>query len=187
MELVVIIDMLAVLLGCATAGSRGLFALARDRRLPSGLGRVSSHGTPLAAGIVVMAGYAVAILVTTLWTGLWASPAFPHYVAMFNVLSAFGSLAMACVYFLLSLGAFHGLADYQRRWVVALAAVVGMAVTGAAIFGAVYEVAAPVAYAPAAAAVVFAIGLVAARRAGSHRRPVAASGVTRTSPYPGDA
>ena len=35
LELVVLLDMLAVPIGCAVAASRGLFAMARDRRLPA--------------------------------------------------------------------------------------------------------------------------------------------------------
>jgi amino acid transporter len=165
MELVVVLDMLAVLLGCATAGSRGLFAMARDGRLPAPLAAVSKRGTPLTAGLTVMAGYVVAVVVTTQWGSLWASPGVPHYAAMFSVLATFGSFSLACVYFLLSLGAFRGLADHRRRYAVVLAAVVGMLVTGAAIFGAVYKVSGPVAWVPVPAAAVFLIGLATRRRA----------------------
>ncbi len=163
MELVVILDMLAVLLGCATAGSRGIFALARDRRLPASLGAVSRRGTPLAAGMTVVGVFLVAILATTFWTSLWAAPDMPHYVAMFSVLAAFGSFSMASIYFLLSLGAIRGLADHPRRWAVYLAAGVGMLVTGAALFGAVYQVPAPVIYAPIASTAIFLVSLVVLR------------------------
>jgi len=176
MELVVILDMLAVLIGCATAGARGLFALARDRRIPAVLATVSSRKTPLAAGIFVTVAYLVAILVTTQWTSLWASPDFPHYVAMFNVMAAFGSFSMACIYFLLSLGALRGLADHPKRWAVVLASVVGMVVTAAAIFGAVYKVSAPVVYAPIASVVVFVLGLLIVRGAASAEGPPAGVG-----------
>jgi amino acid transporter len=165
MELVVVLDMLAVLLGCATAGSRGLFAMARDGRLPAPLAVVSRRGTPLTAGLVVMAGYVVAVLVSTQWGSLWGVPGEPHYAAMFSVLATFGSFSLACVYFLLSLGAFRGLAGHRRRYAVVLAAVVGMLVTGAAIFGAVYKVTGPVAWVPVPAAAVFLIGLATRRKA----------------------
>ncbi len=49
MELVVVFDMLAVLIGCSVAASRGFFAMARDNRLPRPLAKVSSRGTPLVA------------------------------------------------------------------------------------------------------------------------------------------
>ena len=160
MELVVVLDMLAVLLGCATAGSRGLFALARDRKLPAALGRVSSRGTPLTAGMTVIAVYVVAILATAFWSGLFAIPETPHYAAMFSVLAAFGSFSMACIYFLLSVGALRGLSDHPKQWAVRLAATVGILVTGAALFGAVYQVSAPVVYAPIASLAIFVIGLL---------------------------
>ena len=46
-ELVVIFDMIAVLIGCAVSASRGFFALARDRKMPSPLTKISRRGTPL--------------------------------------------------------------------------------------------------------------------------------------------
>jgi len=55
LELVVVLDMLAVAIGITVASSAGLFAMARDRRLPKGLAKVSSRGTPLVAGGVVLA------------------------------------------------------------------------------------------------------------------------------------
>jgi amino acid transporter len=163
MELVVMLDMLAVLIGCATAGSRGLFALGRDRRLPAPLGKASNRGVPLVAGATLMVIYAVCIVITTQWTSLWALEGLPHYVAMFSVLAAFGSLAMACIYFLLCVGALRGLADHPKRWAVVLAAIVGMVVTGAAIFGAIYKTTSPISYLPYVAVVIFLVGLVVAR------------------------
>lgn len=164
MELVVILDMLAVLLGCATAGARGLFALARDKRIPSALATTSSRNTPLAAGITVSAIYLLTIIATIWWTDLFAMPDLPHYVAMFSVIAAFGSFSMACIYFLLSLGALRGLADHPKRWAVILASVVGMIVTAAAIFGAVYKVGTPVIYAPIASAVILVVALLVVPR-----------------------
>ena len=162
MELVVMLDMLAVMIGCATAGSRGLFALGRDGRLPRALGKSSSRGTPVVAGTVLMVIYAIAIAMTIWWTGLWEFGGLPHYVAMFSVGSAFGGLAIAVIYFLLCVGALRGLADHPKYWAVILAAVVGILVTGGAVWGAVYKVSAPISYTPWAALVIFLIGLVVA-------------------------
>ena len=64
MELVVMLDMLAVMIGCATAGSRGLFALGRDGRLPRALGKPSARGVPVVAGVVLMVLYAITIAIT---------------------------------------------------------------------------------------------------------------------------
>ena len=46
LELVVVLDMLAVLTGISVASSRGIFAMSRDHRFPSVLGTVSRRGTP---------------------------------------------------------------------------------------------------------------------------------------------
>jgi len=162
MELVVMLDMLAVMIGCATAGSRGLFALGRDGRLPRALGKSGSRGTPVVAGTVLMVIYAIAIAATIWWTGLWEFGGLPHYVAMFSVGSAFGGLAIAVIYFLLCIGALRGLADHPKYWAVILAAVVGILVTGGAVWGAVYKAQTPISYTPWAALVIFLIGLVVA-------------------------
>ncbi|MFZ2013249.1 MAG: APC family permease [Nocardioides sp.] len=160
LELVVMLDMLAVMIGCATAGSRGLFALGRDGRLPRAMGKSSSRGTPLVAGTVLMVLFAITIAVTIWWTSLWQNPALPHYVAVFSVLAGYGSLAIAAIYFLLCIGAVRGLADHPKYWAVILSAVVGVIVTGAAIFGAVYKQPSPLSYLPYVAVVIFVIGLL---------------------------
>jgi amino acid transporter len=160
LELVVMLDMLAVMIGCATAGSRGLFALGRDGRLPRAMGKSSSRGTPLVAGTVLMVLYAITIAVTIWWTSLWQNPALPHYVAVFTVLAGYGSLAIATIYLLLCIGAVRGLADHPKYWAVILSAVVGAIVTGAAIFGAVYKQPSPLNYLPYVAVVIFVVGLV---------------------------
>ena len=147
LEIVVVLDMLAVLIGCAVAASRGLFALARDRRLPSALANVSPRSTPLNATIVVLACYLVTAAVT-----LWV-PGFvelttpdgplPHYVSVFSWMAALGGFALAVIYFVLSIGAVRGLADHQQPAKVYLAVLVSLLVTGAAIFGAIYKVPTP--------------------------------------------
>ncbi|HKS98697.1 MAG TPA: APC family permease [Rugosimonospora sp.] len=162
LEIVVILDMLAVLIGVSVAASRGFFAMARDRRIPSALARVSGRGTPLAASTALLVSYVVVIIVTVAWNGLFAQPNLPHYVAIFSWLSTFGSFALGVIYLLMSIGAIRGLADHPRRWAVYLAAAVGIVVTAAAIFGSVYKVAAPTIYAPYAAVAVFVAGLVLA-------------------------
>src|SRR6516225_10195680 len=87
--------MLAVLIGISVSGPRGLFAMARDRRLPAFLAAVSpKSGTPVGANIFVVACYAVFALLTVFWTGLFALPGTPHYSAMFSWGSTFGSFAL---------------------------------------------------------------------------------------------
>jgi amino acid transporter len=162
LELVVILDMLAVLIGISVASSRGIFAMSRDHRFPSILGKVSKRGTPLNASFVVLVFFAIWIVLTRQFTGLFAIPGFPHYFAMFNFGSAFGGLALAVIYLLLCVGALRGLRDHARFPIVILTAVVGIVVTGAAIFGAIYQVPAPTIYAAYGVGIVFAIGVVLA-------------------------
>ncbi len=158
-ELVVIFDMLAVLVGCAVSASRGLFALARDRRMPSVMTRISRHGTPTGASNFVLAVYAVVIILVATTTVV-AIPGLPEYVSMFSFLSTYGGFAIAVIYLLISVGALRGLRDAGKIWQLRLAATVGVAVTVAAIYGAIYKVSAPTVYAPYAAVVVLVVGLV---------------------------
>lgn len=160
LELVVIFDMIAVLIGCSVAASRGFFALARDKHLPRAVARVSRRGTPLVAGCVVLALYLATILVTHAWGGLVAQKGTPHYAAIFNWGSTFGSFALSVIYLLMSVGALRGLRAHTRPVQLWLAATVGIVVTGAAIFGAVYKVSAPIIYAPWVALGVFVVGLI---------------------------
>jgi amino acid transporter len=162
MEAVVVLDMLAVLIGCSVAAARGFFALGRDHRLPAVLGRVSRRGIPQVSSGVVLALYAVVIVVTLAWDGLFAQEGMPHYVAMFSWGATFGGFALGVIYLLMSVGAVRGLADHPRRWAVYLAAAAGVAVTAAAIFGSVYQVEAPTIYAAYAGIATFLVGLVLA-------------------------
>ena len=180
LELVVVFDMLAVLIGCAVSATRGLFALARDNRLPAPLARISvRRGTPLVAAAVVLAAHLIVIILTAAWSGLLAQAGLPHYVAMFSWGSTFGGFALAVIYLLMAVGALRGLRDHQRLWAVYLASIVGIAVTGAAIFGSFYHVTAPVIYAPYAALAILVLGFVLAF---THREDGAASGATASAP-----
>ncbi len=162
LELVVVLDMLAVLIGISVASSRGIFAMSRDERFPSVLGRVSRRGTPWNAGLVVLVVFAVTIVLSRQAIGLFALPGFPHYFAMFSWGSSFGGLALAFIYLLLCVGALVGLRQHPRFPVVVVAAVVGILVTAAAIFGAIYQVTAPTIYAAWGVGIVFVVGLVLA-------------------------
>ncbi len=159
-ELVVVLDMLAVLIGISVAASRGFFAMARDHRLPAPLAKISRRGTPLVAGSVVIAVYIMVIVLTEAWTALFAQAGLPHYVAMFSWGSTFGGIALGLIYLLMCVGALRGLRDHPKRWAVYLACTVGILVSGAALFGSVYKVAAPIIYASYACVGVFLLGLI---------------------------
>src|SRR6185436_5956882 len=85
LEVVVLLDILAVGLGAAVASARGVFALARDRRIPGGLATVSqSRGTPVAAiafvEVVSLVMIGIAQFADTVFAE--ASPS-PHFFDMF--------------------------------------------------------------------------------------------------------
>ena len=68
LELVVLLDMLAVAIGCAVSASRGIFAMARDRRIPAPLAVVSKrHDSPLGATIFLVAASVVTLLLDLFW------------------------------------------------------------------------------------------------------------------------
>src|SRR5207253_2337201 len=73
-----------------------------------------------------------------------------------------GAFALVVVYLMMSVGALLGLRDHPNRVGLWIAALLGIAVTGGAVYGAFYQVKSPTLLAPMYAAVLFAIGLVAA-------------------------
>jgi amino acid transporter len=160
-ELVVIFDMIAVLIGCAVSASRGFFALARDRKMPSPLTKISRRGTPLGASVFVLVAYAV-VIVLVAWTTAFALTGAPEYVSMFSWMSTFGGFAIAAIYLLIAVGAVRGLRNRGKSWALYLACLVGGVVTAAAIYGAIYKVTSPTVWAPYAALILLAIGLLAA-------------------------
>jgi amino acid transporter len=160
-ELVVVFDMIAVLIGCAVSASRGIFALARDERLPSPLASISRRGTPLGGSVFVVFVYAVVISLVT-WSSAFAIPHNPEYFSMFSWMSTFGGFAIAAIYLFIAVGALRGLRSTRKRWQLYLASLVGGVVTIAAIYGAIYKVTAPTVWAPYAAIGVLALGLIVA-------------------------
>jgi amino acid transporter len=141
LEVVVLLDILAVGLGAAVASARGVFALARDRRIPGGLAVVSrSRGTPVTAivfvEVVSLIMVAIAQFADTVFAD--ASPS-PHFFDMFLWLSTFGGFALMVVYGLLALGSFWGLRQGVNYAGVVIAALIGVAISVAAVFGGIYK------------------------------------------------
>jgi amino acid transporter len=161
--LVVFLDMLAVYVGAAVASTRGVFAMARDRRLPRALASVSSkYGTPVGAIVLLMVAQAVLIFVAEAEGNatLLALPDLPHYFSVFAWCATFGGFALLVVYFLMSIGAIRGLSDDESKVKLAIAVVLGILITGAAIFGSFYKVTSPTLLAPVSAVIWFVVGLI---------------------------
>src|SRR5690242_5599375 len=124
LELVVLFDMIAVAIGCAVSASRGIFAMARDRRFPAQLAIVSKrHGTPLGATIFLVGASVATLLVNQFWTGLFALPQTPHFFSLFAWGSTFGGFALVVVYLLMCVGSLRSFAAARNRVQLAISAV----------------------------------------------------------------
>lgn len=158
---VVILDVMAVGLGAAVASTRGIFALARDRRIPGALAKVSAtRGTPVGA-IVLVSLWSLAMVLLTQWRPeTFALPGAPAYFSMFAWLSTFGGFSLVVVYGVMALGAFRGLADHPNMAGVYVASLVGLAIALGAVFGALYKVPSPANLVPVYAAVWLILGVI---------------------------
>jgi amino acid transporter len=149
---VVLLDILAVGVGASVASTRGVFALARDRRLPAPLASVSRrYGTPVGAIILLMLVQVVFIVASETSDTLLSLVGLPHYFSLFIWAATFGGFALLMVYLLMSFGAIVGLADHPNRLGLWIAVILGVAITGAGIFGSFYKVTSPTLTAPWAA------------------------------------
>jgi amino acid transporter len=158
--IVVFLDMLAVYVGAGVASTRGVFAMARDRRLPGAFASVSSRfGTPSGAIALLIVVQAL-LIVASEWTEIFALEGLPHYFALFAWCSTFGGFALLVVYLLMSIGALAKLNLQPSPVSVAIASIVGIAITGAAIWGSFYQVPVPTIWAPRYAVIWFVIGLI---------------------------
>jgi amino acid transporter len=148
LELVVLFDMLAVAIGCAVSASRGIFAMARDRRIPGVLAITSRrYDSPLGATIFLVGASLLTLAVDVWWKGLFALPATPHYFALFAWGSTFGGFALVVVYLMMAVGSVRSFAGARRAWLL-VSAVLAIVITGGAIFGSFYKVTSPTILAP---------------------------------------
>ncbi|WP_323181851.1 APC family permease [Streptomyces sp. NBC_01408] len=159
-ELVIVLDMLAVYIGVSVSVTRGLPAMAQDGWLPRRLGVLSARrGTPVGGTAVIGVAYLTAIMISHLFGGAIAIRGLPAHVSWFAWLSAFGVFSLAAVYFALCLGAPHGLRDHPKRPLVWTSCLIGLLLTGGALLGAVHEVPAPTIWAARAAIGAIAVAL----------------------------
>lgn len=170
LQIVVIMDIAAVGVGAAVSTTRGFFAMARDRRLPGALAKVSGrYGTP-AGAILFTVGIAA---VVTLWTRLGhgvltrAIPGvplnvaqFPEYFPLFAWLAGYGAFALAAIYGAVAIAGIRGLWDSENRAILVVAGVVGCAVALGALWGSIYKVAHPSNKIPWAVLITLVLGIV---------------------------
>jgi amino acid transporter len=143
---VVLLDVMAVGLGAATASTRGLFALARDRKIPGALASTTKRGNPLAAALVVAVVSAAWVLSTLGFDALFANGVLaraPHELGVFQWISTLGAFLIMVVYGIMALGAFVGLRDHPNKVGLVISGLLGIAVAVGAIFGAIYKVQPP--------------------------------------------
>ena len=146
LQLVVLLDVMAVGLGAATASTRGLFALARDRKIPGVLAKTTAGGNPIAAALVVAVVSAAWVLGTVAFDDLFANGVLtgaPHELGVFQWISTLGAFLIMVVYGLMALGAFPGLSDHPNRVGLVISGLLGLGVAVGAIFGAIYKVLPP--------------------------------------------
>jgi amino acid transporter len=143
---VVLLDVMAVGLGAATATTRGLFALARDRKIPGIIAATTKGGNPVAAALVVAVVSAAWVLSTVAFDSLFANGALepvPHELGVFQWISTLGAFLIMFVYGIMALGAFFGLSDHPNKVALVISGLLGTAVAVGALFGAIYKVAPP--------------------------------------------
>jgi amino acid transporter len=150
LQVIVILDIVAVGLGTAVSTSRGFFAMARDRRIPGVFAKVSAkHGTPVSS-ILLTVGFCALMpvwarlghgVLTRVIPGVPPNVAlFPEYFPLFSWLAGFGGFALAVVYAVIAVGGMKSLWNEESHVKLVVAGVIGFLVAAGAIFGAIYKV-----------------------------------------------
>jgi amino acid transporter len=158
-----IVDVAAVVLGNSVATTRGIFTIARDGRLPRPLAAVSRrHGTPVGAIAFVVALCVGTVVLVRATNGLFSlGPPLPEYFPTFAWLGGLGGFCLTIVYALISIGGVRRLWRLERRVVLVLMGLVGLAISVGGIFGGIYKVPSPTDKVPIAAAIWIGAGILA--------------------------
>jgi amino acid transporter len=144
MNILLILDLAAVGIGASVACTRLLFSLARDRRIPGVFAGVSArYGTPVVSIVVLIVVTVVEILAVRLSHGILPLNGSPEYIVFFFWLAQYGSLSLAVIYAAVALSAVRGLSGHVNPGPLAIAVLLAVAITGLAIFSAVYKVPSP--------------------------------------------
>ncbi|WP_416966722.1 APC family permease [Streptomyces sp. 4F14] len=151
-ELVILLDMLAVYIGVSVSVTRGVLTMARDGWLPKPLARVSARrGTPIGGTALVGGAYLLVLVVSQAFPDGVSVPGLPDYFSWYAWLSAFGIFCLASIYLAMCVGAPRGLRGQVAPAKAWTAAVIGLVITGGALFGSVYHVPSPTIWAAWAA------------------------------------
>lgn len=185
MYVVVILDIFAVGLGTSLAATRGMFAMARDRRIPTVLSRVSrSTGTPYMTILLLAALSVISTLLVRLDHGVLPlqvpgapkGALFPEWYPLFNWYASFGGFCLAAVYALVCISGVRGLLRFENPLPVIAAALIGGAAAVVAVYGGIHKVSGPNGDIKWATLIWLALGVAVTlwlRSAGHLREPVA--------------
>lgn len=137
-QILVILDIAAVGLGCAVSTVRGVYAMARDGRIPSALSRVSPRfGTPsAAAGLLCVLSVAL-VAAVRLDNGIFPLNGQPQYFPLFSWMSGLGGTSLAVVYGAVTVGALRGLHRKVNPVALGVAVVIGTVAAAGAIYGSI--------------------------------------------------
>ena len=138
---IVVIDIAAVGLGTAVGSSRGVFALARDGRLPKVLASVHpKYKTPWIASTALAVASIVLIIIIAATNGLMTVGEMDpgQWFPMFNWLATFGGFMLVAVYIAICVAAFKGMPG-ESQGLLALAGIVGGLVSIGAIYGVIVQ------------------------------------------------
>ena len=138
---IVVIDIAAVGLGTAVGSSRGVFALARDGRLPKVLASVHpKYKTPWIASTALAVASIILIIIIAATNGLMTVGEMDpgQWFPMFNWLATFGGFMLVAVYIASCVAAFKGMPG-ESHGLLALAGIVGGLVSIGAIYGVIVQ------------------------------------------------
>jgi len=144
LNIVVILDIMAVGIGASVSTTRGMFAMARDRRIPKSFAKVDrKYGTPVNAIIFQVLVGVVFVLLVRIGHGVFALGGAPEYFPLFAWIVGLGGLGLVVVYATIALGAIPGLWNHEHRAGLLVAVVVGFLISAGGIFGSIYKVPSP--------------------------------------------
>jgi amino acid transporter len=117
-DIAILFDALTVMSAFMATTSRGWFALARHKLLPSGIASISSRfHTPLGGNILVAIVVMLVLALVAISQRNIATAAVPAYVlTVFGIMSAAGSLLIELIYIGLCIAAVRLLLDDPEQW-----------------------------------------------------------------------